>query len=84
MRVRDAQTDGGHAAAMAERGLTELLGVTVDFWGGPQLAFTYGLRRPGSSSPDVWGATGPQGAVCRHRRTPAWIEHAQFPVVTLF
>ena len=34
MRVRDAQTDGGHAAAMAGRGLIELLGVTVDFWGG--------------------------------------------------
>ena len=64
MRVRDARTDG-HGWA----GLTELQSVTVDFWGGP--SFTYGLRRPGPSSPDVPRATGPQGAVCRHRRTPA-------------
>ena len=46
MRIRDAQT-GGHGWA----GLTELQGVTIDFWGGPQL-FNYG-RRPGPSSPDV-------------------------------
>ena len=32
MRVHDAQT-GGHGWA----GLTELQGVTIDFWGGPQL-----------------------------------------------
>ena len=35
VRVRDAQTDG-HMAGRG-RGLTELQGVTVGFWGGPQL-----------------------------------------------
>ena len=61
--------------AMAGRWLTELQGVTIDFWGAAP-SFTYGLRRPGPSSPDVPRATVPhQGAVCMHRRTPAWIEH---------
>ena len=48
------------------------------FLAGAAPSFSYGLRRPGPSSPDVPRATGPQGAACRHRRTPAWIEHAQF------
>eukprot|EP00964_Phaeocystis_antarctica_P050722 scaffold29526_cov73-Phaeocystis_antarctica.AAC.4 len=75
MRVRDAQT-GGHGCA----GLTELQGVTADFWGGPQL-HTYGLRRPGPSLARMYGterAAGPQGAVCRQRMTPAWIERLEF------
>ena len=42
MRVRDAQT-GGHGWA---RGLTELQGVTVDFWGGPQLHLWPQAARP--------------------------------------
>ena len=74
MRVHDAQT-GGHGWA----GLTELQGVTIDFWGGPQSASPiYGLRRPGPSSPDVPRTAGPQGAVCMQRMTPAWIERLEF------
>ena len=41
MRVRDAQT-GGHGWA----GLTELQGVTIDFWGGPQLPLWPQAARP--------------------------------------
>ena len=41
MRVRDAQT-GGHGWA----GLTELQGVTIDFWGGPQLHLWPQAARP--------------------------------------
>ena len=72
MRVHDAQT-GGHGWA----GLTELQGVTIDFWGRAP-SFTYGLRRPGPSSPDVPRTAGPQGAVCMQRMTPAWIERLEF------
>ena len=39
--VRDAPTDG-----MAGRGLTELQGVTIDFWGGPQLHLWPQAARP--------------------------------------
>ena len=72
MRVRVTQT-GGHGWAR----LTELQGVTIDFWGGPP-SFTYGLRRPGPSSPDVPRTAGPQGAVYMQRMTPAWIERLEF------
>ena len=41
MRVHDAQT-GGHGWA----GLTELQGVTIDFWGGPQLHLWPQAARP--------------------------------------
>jgi hypothetical protein len=51
-----------------------LQGVTIDFWGGPQLQLRYGLGRPGPSSPDVPRTAGPQGAVCMQRLTPACID----------
>ena len=41
VRVHDAQT-GGHGWA----GLTELQGVTIDFWGGPQLHLWPQAARP--------------------------------------
>ena len=41
IRVHDAQT-GGHGWA----GLTELQGVTIDFWGGPQLQLWPQAARP--------------------------------------
>ena len=72
MRVHDAQT-GGHGWA----GLTELQGVTIDFWGGPQLHLWPQAAR-GPSSPDVPRTAGPQGAVCMQRMTPAWIERLEF------
>ena len=63
--------------AMAGRWLTELQGVTVDFWGAPppQLRTPHRILAPGltghstqaarrPSSPDVPRATVPQGAVC--------------------
>ena len=69
--------------AMVAAGLTELQGVTVDFWGGPQLQpMASGgpapLARMAGCTESNWARTGPQGAACRHRRTPAWIKHAQF------
>ena len=57
-KVRDARTDG-HGGAV-----TELQGVTIAISGAAP-SFTYGLRRPGLSSPDVPRATVPQGAVCQ-------------------
>ena len=42
VRVRDAPT----LTAMAGRGLTELQGVTIDFWGGPQLHLWPQAARP--------------------------------------
>ena len=41
MRVHDVQT-GGHGWA----GLTELQGVMIDFWGGPQLHLWPQAARP--------------------------------------
>ena len=52
MRVHDAQT-GGHGWA----DLTELQGVTIDFWGGPQLhlcAMASGGPAPLARKPDVY------------------------------
>ena len=52
MRVRELTR---RLTAMVAAGFTELQGVTVDFWGGPQLQLWPQAARPfpGPSSPDV-------------------------------
>ena len=44
MRVRDAETR--RLTGMVAAGLTELHGVTIDFWGGPQLQLWPQAARP--------------------------------------